>query len=118
MQQLEAAQGDWYTRLVTPLSEQDKKSLQEVFTLANQRKNARDSKNIEQAGGKYFNASLIVVITITYGTNIIWTRSGLILQIILFENLFFLSGYQFSNQTVPGQFNFASNAGHNFSFGN
>ena len=51
MQQLEAAQGDWYTRLVTPLSEQDKKSLQEDFTLANQRKNARDSKNIEQAGG-------------------------------------------------------------------
>jgi hypothetical protein len=54
MQQLENSQVDWYTRLVAPLSEQDKKSLQEVFTLANQRKNARESKTIEQAGGKYF----------------------------------------------------------------
>ena len=53
MQQLENSQVDWYTRLVAPLSEQDKKSLQEVFTLANQRKNARESKTIEQAGGKY-----------------------------------------------------------------
>jgi hypothetical protein len=77
MQQLESTHVDWYTRLVAPLSEQDKKSLQDVFTLANQRKNAKESRNIEQAGG-----------------------------------------YQFSNQTVPGQFNFASNAGHNFSFGN
>merc|ERR1712198_747690 len=77
MQQLEASQVEWYTRLVAPLSENDKKSLQEVFTLANQRRNARESKNIEQAGG-----------------------------------------YQFNQQTVPGQFNFATNAGHNFSFGN
>lgn len=37
---------------------------------------------------------------------------------VLFCTSSFLSGYQFSNQTVPGQFNFASNAGHNFSFGN
>ena len=52
MQQLEASQVEWYNRLVAPLSENDKKSLQEVFTLANQRRNARESKNIEQAGGK------------------------------------------------------------------
>ena len=52
MQQLETSQAEWYTRLVAPLSENDKKSLQEVFTLANQRRNARESKNIEQAGGK------------------------------------------------------------------
>ena len=51
MQQLETSQVEWYTRLVAPLSENDKKSLQEVFTLANQRRNARESKNIEQAGG-------------------------------------------------------------------
>ena len=54
MQQLESSQVDWYAKLVAPLSEQDKKSLQEVFMLANQRKNARESKNIEQAGGNYF----------------------------------------------------------------
>ena len=54
MQQLETSQTDWYTRLVSPLSETDKKSLQEVFTLANQRRNARESKTIEQSGGKYF----------------------------------------------------------------
>merc|ERR1739844_256061 len=38
MQQLESSQVDWYAKLVAPLSEQDKKSLQEVFLLANQRK--------------------------------------------------------------------------------
>ena len=54
MQQLESTQVDWYAKLVAPLSEQDKKSLQEVFMLANQRKNARESRNIEQAGGNYF----------------------------------------------------------------
>ena len=54
MQQLESSQVDWYAKLVAPLSEQDKKSLQEVFMLANQRKNARESRNIEQAGGNYF----------------------------------------------------------------
>merc|ERR1719460_25496 len=69
MQQLESSQVDWYAKLVAPLSEQDKKSLQEVFMLANQRKNARESRNIEQAGG-----------------------------------------YQFNQQTVPGQFNFSSNS--------
>ena len=53
MQQLEASQVEWYTRLVAPLSENDKKSLQEVFTLANQRRKARESKNIEQAGGNF-----------------------------------------------------------------
>jgi len=77
MQQLETSQTDWYTRLVSPLSETDKKSLQEVFTLANQRRNARESKTIEQSGG-----------------------------------------YQFNQQTVPGQFNFSSDSAHNFSFGN
>merc|ERR1719351_517796 len=77
MLQLETSQVEWYTRLIAPLSDNDKKSLQEVFTLANQRRNARESKNIEQAGG-----------------------------------------YQFNQQTVPGQFNFATNSGHNFSFGN
>lgn len=51
MQTLEHQNVDWYTRLVGPLSEQDKKSLQEVFTLANQRRNARESRHIEQAGG-------------------------------------------------------------------
>ena len=64
MQQLENSQVDWYTRLVAPLSEQDKKSLQEVFTLANQRKNARESKTIEQAGGKYYvhhNADILFI---------------------------------------------------------
>merc|ERR1719460_2036146 len=59
MQQLESSQVDWYAKLVAPLSEQDKKSLQEVFMLANQRKNARESKNIEQAGGYQFNSQAV-----------------------------------------------------------
>merc|ERR1712083_26747 len=59
MQQLESTQVDWYAKLVAPLSEQDKKSLQEVFMLANQRKNARESRNIEQAGGYQFNSQAV-----------------------------------------------------------
>ena len=67
MQQLETSQVEWYSRLVAPLSENDKKSLQEVFTLANQRRNARESKNIEQAGGKSkVNSFLIIFVTKNY----------------------------------------------------
>lgn len=67
MLQLETSQVEWYTRLIAPLSENDKKSLQEVFTLANQRKNARESKNIEQAGGKSkVNLFFIILLTKNY----------------------------------------------------
>ena len=55
MQTLEHQNIEWYTKLVGSLSNQDKKSLQDVYTLADQRKNARESRNIEQAGGKCTN---------------------------------------------------------------
>ena len=73
MQTLESQSAEWYGKLVANLSDQEKKSLQDVFTLGNQRLAAKQSKSIEQAGG-----------------------------------------YQFQNQTVPGQFNFASGADPNF----
>ena len=51
MQTLEHQNIEWYTKLVGSLSDQDKKSLKDVYTLADQRRNARESRNIEQAGG-------------------------------------------------------------------
>lgn len=41
-----------------------------------------------------------------------------LLNKVLFYTSSFLSGYQFNQQTVPGQFNFSSDSAHNFSFGN
>ena len=54
MQTLEHQNIEWYSKLVGSLSDQDKKSLKDVYTLADQRKNAKESRNIEQAGGKSY----------------------------------------------------------------
>lgn len=41
----------WYQALTGQLTEEQKKGLQEVFLLADQRKAAAESKRIEQSGG-------------------------------------------------------------------
>ena len=43
---------DWYVKLMNGLSKEDLSSVQEVFTLSDQRLAARESKNIEKQGGK------------------------------------------------------------------
>merc|ERR1712126_166245 len=75
LQQLESNQHEWYSMLINSLNEKQKKDIENIFVLGNQRKEAKESKKIEQAGG-----------------------------------------YQFNNQSVPGQFNFA-NSGFTSPFG-
>lgn len=59
MQGLEGQNSEWYHKLLSNLSDQDRKSLKEIFTLAQQRLAARESKNIEQAGGNLLFCPLI-----------------------------------------------------------
>lgn len=49
---LQSTEPDWYSLLTSNLSEQQQKSLIEVSVLADQRRAARESKKIEQQGGK------------------------------------------------------------------
>ena len=49
---LRQGQGDWYAKLTSSLTEENGKSIEAVFTLGAQRKAAKESKNIEEAGGK------------------------------------------------------------------
>merc|ERR1719290_675018 len=51
---LQTADPSWYQQLTGHLTEVQKKSLNEVVTLANQRLAAKQSKKIEQAGGYQF----------------------------------------------------------------
>jgi hypothetical protein len=44
---------DWYVKLMAPLKKSDLESVQEVFTLCDQRMAARESKNIEKQGGEH-----------------------------------------------------------------
>ena len=50
---LQTADPSWYQQLTGHLTEVQKKSLNEVVTLANQRLAAKQSKKIEQAGGAF-----------------------------------------------------------------
>ncbi|KAL9955530.1 hypothetical protein ACROYT_G036866 [Oculina patagonica] len=54
MQALETSDPDWYTALTSVLTNEQAKSLQEVFHLAEQRKASLESKRIEQQGGYMF----------------------------------------------------------------
>lgn len=49
---LQSTEPDWYSLLTSNLSEEQQKSLIEVSVLADQRRAARESKKIEQQGGK------------------------------------------------------------------
>merc|ERR1719510_1206105 len=75
VQTLETNNPQWYARLTSGLTQENVKSIQEIFKLSEQRQESKRSKNIEKAGG-----------------------------------------YQFNQQSVPGQFNFAPNT-DNFRFG-
>ena len=44
---------EWYSTLVSGLSEKDGKLMNEVFTLCAQRKASKESKSIEKQGGKF-----------------------------------------------------------------
>lgn len=48
---LQIADPGWYQALTGSLTDEQKKGLQEVFVLADQRKAAAESKRIEQSGG-------------------------------------------------------------------
>lgn len=50
---LQRAQPEWYGALTAPLSEDDRKHLQEAFTMAEQRKAARHAENIKKQGGEW-----------------------------------------------------------------
>lgn len=51
---LQSTEPEWYNLLTSNLTEQEQKSLMEVSVLADQRRAARESKKIEQQGGKRF----------------------------------------------------------------
>jgi len=51
---LERTDPGWYTTLTNSLNEDQRKSVQEIFTLADQRKAAAESKQILKRGGYEF----------------------------------------------------------------
>lgn len=51
---LQNTEPEWYSLLTSNLTEQQQKALMEVSVLADQRRAARESKKIEQQGGKYY----------------------------------------------------------------
>ncbi|XP_069759234.1 importin-8 isoform X2 [Narcine bancroftii] len=57
----------WYQTLTAPLSEDQKKQLQEIFTLTEQRKNAAESKKIEGQGGYKFDMTAPVPTMFNFG---------------------------------------------------
>lgn len=74
--------------MTSHLTPQQQEAVKEIFTLADQRKAAADSKKIEQSGGKYFLYNFYM----KQISNIIY----------------FIIGYSFPSQTVPTSFNFGS----------
>ncbi|XP_048450067.1 importin-8-like [Rhincodon typus] len=57
----------WYQTLTAPLSEDQKKQLQEIFTLTEQRKNEAESKKIEGQGGYKFDITAPVPTAFNFG---------------------------------------------------
>lgn len=51
---------EWYTALTSNLTEAQVKSLGEICLLADQRLAARESKKIEQQGGKFINITFFI----------------------------------------------------------
>jgi hypothetical protein len=54
IEQIEQADKVWYEQLVGALTEEQRKDIEEIFRLAEQRRAAAESKKIEQAGGYNF----------------------------------------------------------------
>lgn len=59
MQNVQMTDPAWYLALTGQLTDEQKKGLQEVFLLAEQRKAAAESKRIEQSGGYFFNQQTV-----------------------------------------------------------
>merc|ERR1712088_657248 len=55
LHQLESNHNEWYSMLINSLNEKQKKDIENIFILGNQRKDAKESKKIEKAGGYHFN---------------------------------------------------------------
>lgn len=51
---LQSSDTEWYNALTSNLTEQQSKALMEIGVLADQRRAARESKKIEQQGGRFF----------------------------------------------------------------
>lgn len=64
MQNTDAA---WYQVLIAPLSEDQKKQLQEIFVLTEERKNAAESKKIRDQGGYKFDMSAPIPASFNFG---------------------------------------------------
>ncbi|CAK8692133.1 unnamed protein product [Clavelina lepadiformis] len=54
---LESRDPIWYNQLMSGLSEEQRKALQEIYVLADQRQAAAESKKIEKTGGYQFNST-------------------------------------------------------------
>ncbi|RWS31257.1 Importin-7-like protein [Leptotrombidium deliense] len=54
LESLQANDANWYNALISPLSSQQQKGMQNVFMLAVQRKAAAESRKIEKSGGYVF----------------------------------------------------------------
>lgn len=64
---IQSVDAAWYQTLTAPLSEDQKKQLQEIFTLTEQRKNAEESKKIEGQGGYKFDMTAPVPTMFSFG---------------------------------------------------
>ncbi|XP_073245306.1 importin-7-like [Porites lutea] len=66
LQALQGSDPDWYTALINVLDAEQTRALQDVFVQAEQRKNALESKRIEQQGGYMF-TNMAVPQTFNFG---------------------------------------------------
>lgn len=66
LQALQGSDPDWYTALINVLDGEQTRALQDVFVQAEQRKNALESKRIEQQGGYMF-TNMAVPQTFNFG---------------------------------------------------
>lgn len=59
---LQSTEPEWYSLLTSNLTEEQQKALMDVSVLADQRRAARESKKIEQQGGKCHKQQYLVMI--------------------------------------------------------
>ena len=63
---------EWYMKLMTSMKKDDLDSIQEIFTLCDQRLAARESKNIEKQGGWFASYNSFVFFKFTIAALIIY----------------------------------------------
>jgi hypothetical protein len=87
------------------LTEEQKKSLQQILTMAEQKRNQKRSDAIEKSGGEF---------RVENGIFEGWKDLINVMVDLIFHNLKFLnfflsfSGFQFTQQAIPTNFNFSS----------